>query len=138
MNEYTPKATGDWNVPFEYLYKESATMFLKCFMSADGNIGLYPRSDHFRTLPLEVRFYSINRKGLGEIATLLKEYFDICSWLYDNSDGTFRLAVETPRDKIKYIKAIASFKKQHVEAIKRAHEIVEEKKLDDQAGSLER
>ncbi len=138
LNEYTPKATGDWNVPFEYLDKESAMIFLKCFMSADGNIGLYPRSDHFRTLPLEVRFYSINRKGLEEIATLLKENFDICSCLYDSKDGTFRLAVETRRDKIRYIRGIGSFKKQHVEAIKRALEIVKEKRLDDESGSMER
>jgi len=46
LNEYTSKASakGKWNVPFEYLDKESATLFLKCFMSGDGGLGIKFRS----------------------------------------------------------------------------------------------
>jgi len=76
LNKYTPKATGDWNVPFDYLDRELARMFLKCFMSGDGNIGFYPRSDH-PGHRLEVRFSSKNRAGLEEMAELLDREFDM-------------------------------------------------------------
>jgi hypothetical protein len=126
LNEYTTKASkkGKWNVPFEYLDKESATMFLKCFMSGDGGIGIYQSSDHYRKLPLRVRFYSTNRKGLEEIATLLRQYFDLDSTI-NREKEEFSLNVETRAGKIKYIKEIGSFKQRHIRAKERALKVME-------------
>ncbi|MBO3803385.1 MAG: LAGLIDADG family homing endonuclease [Candidatus Brockarchaeota archaeon] len=120
LANYTSKPKGDWNVPFEYLDKESAKMFLKCFMSGDGGIGYYKKSER-PTPRLEVRFFSMNRKGLEEIATLLREYFGISSsHIYEKKKGGFELWIIRVDDKIKYIKEIGSFKISHIEAIERA------------------
>jgi len=125
LDNYTTKAKGEWNVPFEYLDKESATMFLKCFMSGDGGIGIYQSSDHYRKLPLRIRFYSTNRKGLEEIATLLRQYFDIDSTI-NREEEEFTLNVATRAGKIKYIKEIGSFKERHIRAIERALKVIEQ------------
>jgi len=126
LNKYTPKATGDWNVPFDYLDKESARMFLKCFMSGDGNIGMYPRSRPHSKLPLVVRFASKNREGLEEVAELLDRDFGIHAHIYNmRKDGVFEMGVTTTEDKIRYIREIGSFKKNHVEAIEKALRMIE-------------
>jgi hypothetical protein len=119
LNKYTPKATGDWNVPFDYLDRESARMFLKCFMSGDGNIGFYPRSDH-PGHRLEVRFSSKNRAGLEEMAELLDREFDMRTRIYEDDQGMCTLEVATRKDRIRYIREIGSFKKNHQDAIERA------------------
>jgi hypothetical protein len=117
LDNYTTKAKGEWNVPFEYLDKESARMFLKCFMSGDGSIGLY-KSRGKKNPVLRVKFISINRKGLEEIAMLLRDYFSINSTIHvmDGWRG-FELYVIGQDGKIKFIKEIGSFKKEHMQTI---------------------
>jgi len=125
LANYTSKANGEWNVPFEYLDKESARMFLKSFMSGDGGIGYYKKSER-PTPRLEIRFFSMNRKGLEEIATLLKEYFGISSsHIYEKKKGGFELWIMRVDDKIKYIKDIGSFKINHIETIERVLKRIE-------------
>jgi len=126
LGKYTPKATGDWNVPFDYLDKESARMFLKCFMSGDGNIGMYPKSRPHSKLPLVVRFASKNRKGLEEIAELLDSDFGIHTSIYNmRKDGVYEMGVNTTEEKVRYIKEIGSFKRSHIETIEKALRMVE-------------
>jgi len=125
LDNYTSKAKGEWNVPLEYLDKESATMYLKCFMSGDGGIGIYQSSDHYRKLPLRIRYYSTNRKGLEEIATLLRQYYDIDSTI-KREEEEFTLNVATRAGKIKFIKEIGSFKERHIRAIERALKVIEQ------------
>lgn len=125
LDTYTTKAKGEWNIPFEYLDKESARMFLKCFMSGDSGIGNHRLSKR-PTPRLEVRFFSNNRKGLEEIAILLREYFSInSSHIYERKDGAFVLWIMRVNDKIKYIKEIGSFKINHISAIESALKRVE-------------
>jgi len=122
LNKYTPKATGDWNVPFDYLDKESARMFLKCFISGDGNIGYYPRYER-PSYRLEVRFYSKNREGLKEIADLLDREFGMATRLYkETKEGVSTMEIALQEDRIRYVREIGSFKKEHQEAIDRALE----------------
>jgi len=116
LDNYTTKAKGEWNVPFEYLDKESARMFLKCFMSGDGSIGLY-KSRGKKNPALRVRLISINRKGLEEIARLLRDYFSIDTTIHVLNWGGFELYVITQDGKIRFIKEIGSFKKNHMQTI---------------------
>lgn len=116
LDNYTTKAKGEWNVPFDYLDKESARMFLKCFMSGDGSIGLY-KSRGKKNPVLRVRFISINRKGLEEIAMLLRDYFSIDTTIHVLNWGGFELYVITQDGKIRFIKEIGSYKKNHMQTI---------------------
>jgi len=117
LDNYTTKAKGEWNVPFEYLDKESARMYLKCFMSGDGGIGYHKLSNR-PTPRLEVRFFSNNKKGLEEMVILLKEHFRInSSHIYKKKDGAYVLWIMRVDDKIKYIKEIGSFKINHMRVI---------------------
>jgi len=116
LYNYMTKAEGRWIVPFEYLDKESARMFLKCFMSGDGSIGLY-RSRGKKNPVLRVRFISVNRKGLEEMAILLRDYFRINSTIHILEWKGFELYIISQDGKIRYIKAIGSFKKNHMQII---------------------
>jgi hypothetical protein len=117
LNNYMAKAEGYWIVPFEYLDKESARMFLKCFMSGDGSIGLY-KSRGKKNPVLRVRFISANRKGLEEIAMLLRNYFRINSTIHIISKWKgFELYIISQDGKIRFIKKIGSFKKEHMQTI---------------------
>lgn len=114
---YMTEAEGNWFVPFEYLDRESARMFLKCFMSGDGSIGLY-KSRGKKNPVLRVRFISGNRKGLEEIAILLRDYFRINSTIHFVKEWEgFELYVLSQEGKIRYIKKIGSFKKERVQTI---------------------
>jgi len=119
LYNYMTKAEGRWIVPFEYLDKESARMFLKCFMSGDGSIGLY-RSRGKKNPVLRVRFISGNRKGLEEMAILLRDYFRINSTIHILEWKGFELYLISQDGKIRYIKEIGSFKKNHMQTIDKA------------------
>jgi len=128
MREYTHKGLKKnyWEVPFDYLDKESARMFLKCFMSGDGHIGWYPRSHPRVKLPLQVRFCSKNTEGLEQIQQLLEEDFGISHTSIYFGKNRSVLEITSTEDKVKYITEIGSFKENHIEVIERASKVIRE------------
>jgi hypothetical protein len=128
MREYTHKGLKKnyWEVPFDYLDKESARMFLKCFMSGDGHIGWYPRSHPRMKLPLQVRFCSKNTEGLEQIQHLLEEDFGISHTSIYPGKNRSVLEITSTDDKVEYIAEIGSFKENHVEVIERALKVIRE------------
>jgi len=128
MREYTHKGMKKnyWEVPIDYLDKESARMFLKCFMSGDGHIGWYPESHPRMRLPLQVRFCSKNTKGLEQIQRLLAEEFGISHTSIYPGENRSVLEITSTEDKVEFITEIGSFKENHIEVIERALKVIRE------------
>jgi len=120
MNYINKHGDGYWEVPSKYMDKEAARAWLKGFMSGDGSIGYYPRTNR-----LSVRLFSKNREGLEGLADLMEEHFGIASVIYLREGGPsqrkdeYTLAVNVKEDMVCFIEEIGSFKRSHQEAIER-------------------
>jgi len=77
-------------------------------------------------LPLQVRFYSKNTRGLEQIQHLLKEEFGIDHTSIYPGKNRSVLEITSTEDKVEYITEIGSFKENHVEVIERALKVIRE------------
>ena len=113
-----------WNVPREYLDREGAAEWLKCFFSGDGTVKLVCAGEDY-----DISFESTHKEGLENIQSLLLDEFGIKSRLHGpyGEDRPDRRPEYSLRvwDEVEFAEEIGSYKEMH---IKRLGEILRRKK----------